>query len=136
MKIKLIAIITFVIGGLITLIVGWYFYTMKVPGIDGVEADYNVTADELYNAFEQEEAKAMELYEGKVISVQGEIISIKDNEKGTNITLKAENAMIGGINCSFNNAINEQSKGDIIRIKGRCQGLLMDVILNNCVVNE
>lgn len=136
MKIKIIMITTLVIVVLLGLITANYYYNKKVPSLDSIEAEYTLTADELYNAFVEDENKAMSLYEGKVISVQGEVISIKESENGSNITLKAENAMLGGINCSFDGTKIKLSKGENASIKGRCQGFLMDVVLNNCVIDE
>lgn len=134
MKLKII--VTILIVGLIGLIVGGYLFNKKVPTLNDVEAEYKVTADELYNAFETDESVAMKLYESKVISVEGEVADVKVKDNKTNIVLKAENAMLGGINCSFNHANVKVSKGDQVIIKGRCQGFLMDVILNNCEIDE
>lgn len=136
MKLKVIVIIVLSLVVLIAVITGEHFYNMKVPGLNGIEAEYTLTADGLYNAFEEDEAKAMSLYEGKVISVNGEVISIKESENGMNVTLKAEKAMLGGINCSFDDTKMKLSKGENATIKGRCQGFLMDVVLNNCVIDE
>ena len=111
---------------------GIYFFNKKVPGLKHATPAYSITADELYNDFQEDESAAMSKYKDKVLSVTGEVLSIKSSEEGSNVMLHAENAMANGINCSFKGPVPQISEGDEVTIKGRCQGLLMDVILNNC----
>lgn len=123
---------------LIALIVGgifaFYEFNRGVQTLDDVNADYEMTADELYSAFETNEKEALKKYEGKVIQLSGKIVEIKKSEKGTNLTLEAEDAMLGGVNCTFAQLDEELKEGESIRLKGRCQGFLMNVVLNNCVL--
>ena len=112
--------------------IGYYLFNKKVPGLENVTADFELSADQLFDAFDQDESAALAKYEGKVIAVKGKASRIKATDSTTNITLYAENAMAGGINCSFNSVVHEIKKGDNVTIKGRCQGFLMDVVLNNC----
>jgi hypothetical protein len=117
--------------------VSFYLYNKKVPTLDSVEPDYEMTADELFNAFEANEKEALSKYEGKVILVKGKIAQLEDAEKKFNVILAAENAMMGGVNCSFSQVEKGIKTGDETMIKGRCQGYLMNVVLNNCVfINE
>lgn len=119
--------------GIIAIGIGIYQFNKKVPGLEDLEPDYFMTADELFDAFDTNESEAMAMYSGKVISVVGRVVNVKTDEKQTNITLAAENSMIGGVNCSFNFKVENLSKEDEVTIKGRCQGILMDVVLNNCI---
>ena len=130
MKTKIIASILII--GFIGLAVAYYLFTMKVPGLEKTEANFELTADELFNAFDENESASLAKYEGQVIAVTGIVSRIKLSESTSNITLDAENAMAGGINCSFNEIVANINKGDSVTIKGRCQGFLMDVVLNNC----
>lgn len=130
MKTKIFASI--VIIGLLGAAVGYYLFTMKVSGLENVKPDFELTADELFDAFEENESASLVKYEGKVIAVTGMVARIKSSELTSNVTLEAKNAMAGGINCSFNGMVSSISKGDKITVKGRCQGFLMDVVLNNC----
>lgn len=115
--------------------IGFYYFNKGVEGLENVESDYELSADALFNAFDTNESEALLNYEGKVISVTGKVARIKSTDSTTNITIYAENAMAGGINCSFNKVISTIKKGDEVSIKGRCQGYLMDVILNNCTTD-
>lgn len=131
MKRILIALLflALIVGG-----IAYYQYSRTVPTLEGVKADYEMTADELYSAFEADEKAALEKYEGKVIQLSGKIVELKRTEKGTNLTLEAEDAMLGGVNCTFGQLDEELKEGESILLKGRCQGFLMNVVLNNCVL--
>jgi hypothetical protein len=124
----LIIIITTLVGGS----VGFYLFNKKVAGLENAKADYTITATKLYNAFETQEQEASEKYLNKILLVEGTVVKVEIDKKYSSIILKADNALAGGINCSFNHEVESVSKGDIISIKGRCQGFLMDVVLTNC----
>lgn len=121
------------IGFLILIVgsIGYYQFTRKVPTLDNVKADYIITATDLYNGFETDEAAATNKYEGKVIEVSGKIISIMTDGEQNNLILEAENSMMGSVNCSIKEPIEGLKVDDNVVVKGRCQGFLMDVILNN-----
>lgn len=113
--------------------VALYMYNKKVPTLEDVTPDFVLTADELFDAFDTNETEALKEYENKVIEVKGEVMSVKNSENQSNIILKAEMAMAGGVNCSFNYPQEANiEKGMVVSIKGRCQGYLLDVVLNNC----
>lgn len=112
---------------------GYYMFNKKVPTLENTAPDFILTADELFDSFETNEKQALLKYENKIIEVTGVVISVKNNKEDSNITLEAEMAMIGGINCSFKHKQDQDiAKGSTVSIKGKCQGFLMDVILNNC----
>jgi hypothetical protein len=93
-----------------------------------------ITADELYDAFDIDENAATLKFEDKIIEVSGEVLRIRENEYGFVVVLKAENSMTGGVNCSFREKPEEIEEGQLVTVKGLCQGFLMDVVLNNCVI--
>jgi len=128
------AIVVVIILAVIGVAVGGYMFNKKVPGLKGVEPDFTMTADELFNSFNDDETTATSQYENKVILVSGEVMSVKTTDSTTNVVLIAENAMAGGVNCSFKSKVESVAKGDEVSIKGKCQGFLMDVVLNNCVI--
>lgn len=122
-------ILALISGGVV-----YYQYSRTVPTLEEIEADYKMTADELYSAFETNEKEAMEKYEGKVIEISGKIEAIEKSEKDVNLTLTAEDAMLGGVNCSFKQLDKDLKEGESVILKGRCQGFLMNVVLNNCTL--
>lgn len=132
MKRILIALlfIALIVGG----ILAYYEFNRGVQTLVDLNADYEMTADELYSAFETNEKEALKKYEGKVIQLSGKIVELNKSEKSNNLTLEAEGAMMGGVNCTFRELDDDLKLGDSIRLKGRCQGFLMNVVLNNCVL--
>lgn len=132
MKLKIF--LGLVLLGLIAAGTGYYFFQKKVTPLDEVKADFKLTADELYNAFETDETAANQKFVDKVIEVTGTVDRFTQQETGVNIVLSAENAIAGGVNCSFSIPPTEVEPGTLLTIKGRCQGLLLDVVLNNCSV--
>lgn len=125
-RILLIILLLLAIGGG----VGYYMFTKKVPTLENQKADFELTANQLFDEFDADENAALAKYENKVIDVTGNVVSVKENEGTWNIILEAENAMAGGINCSFSKDPGKLTDSHTIR--GRCQGFLMDVVLNNC----
>lgn len=124
------------LGILIVILVGggtgYYMFNKKVPTLESTTPDFVMSANDLFNEFENDETKALKKYENKIIEVTGKVISVKNNEFDSNIILEADMAMIGGVNCSFKYKQDKEiKKGSIVTIKGQCQGFLMDVILNN-----
>lgn len=113
---------------------GYYLFNKKTPGLEDAKADFMVNANELFDAFDSNEQEAQSTYGSKIVEVTGEVLEVKQSDTQTTIILKAENALIGGINCSFNKIIEGPSIGEEITIRGLCQGFLMDVILNNCTI--
>lgn len=128
----IVLILIVLVGG-----IAFYLFNKKVESLEKAEADYSLTADELFDAFEENEQAALEKYEGRILEISGEVVDIQQSEQLMNVTLKAENALLGGVSCSFRQLENEIQAGDEIIIKGKCHGFLMNVILSNCViVNE
>lgn len=125
--ILIIIVATLLAGG-----AGFYLFNKKVGGLEKVKEDYTITATLLYNAFETLEQEANAKYLNKVLLVEGTVVKVEIGEKYSSIILEADNALTGGINCSFNHEVEGVSKGDVIAIKGRCQGYLMDVVLTTC----
>lgn len=126
----LIIIIVPLVGGFL----GLYLFNKKVAGLENVKADYTIAATNLYDAFETQEQEAIVKYLDKILLVEGRVEKLQVGKEYSSIILKADNALAGGINCSFNHEIKGVSKGEMISIKGKCQGYLMDVVLNNCII--
>jgi len=113
---------------------GFYLYNKKTPSLEGTKPFMSLTANELYQSFSLDETEAIKKYQNKVLQVSGEILSISQSDSISNIILNAEDALFGGINCSFNSLKIISQKGDEIQVKGRCHGFLNSVILNNCLI--
>ncbi len=117
---------------------GIYKITRPHQSVAGVEAAATTTADNLYMEFEHGEDKATAKWVGKVIEITGKISAVTEAENFISITLAS--AGQGGINCSFSRkeltSTDKFKKGDIVTIKGKCSGFLMDVNMVDCVIKN
>lgn len=130
-----------IIGLLLVIFVGWfafYLYNKPTQSLENVKVDYGLSADELFNAFEADEGAASLRYIDKVIEVTGLVEDVSATDTTGNIILVAENAMIGGVNCEMAKEvdISQVQEGSELTLKCSCQGYLMNVILNNCVISK
>lgn len=113
---------------------GFYLYNKKTPSLQNTSPDFTLSAETLYSKFSTDEKEALKIYEGKVIQVEGKILSISQSDSISNIVLNADGALFGAVNCSFKNLKPSFQKNDNVTVKGRCQGYLNSVVLNNCVI--
>lgn len=114
----------------------WYTFRKPDVSVDTKKAEVEINASSLLEAFENDEAKANELYLGKIISVTGNVESISEDSVGISVFLK-EDGDFAGILCSFHPSIEEATqltRGNSVEIKGICSGYLMDVVLNRCAL--
>lgn len=121
-----------ILGGIFVL----YQFNKKVPSLSTITPDFVLTADELFDAFDSDETSALQKYEGKVITVTGNVMSSRTTDTTSTMILEASNAMAGGVNCSFASPNLTVQAGQTVVIKGRCQGFLMNVVLNNCILEN
>ncbi len=116
---------------------GYYMYNKPHEDINKKIADFEVTASQLFNAFESDEINANATYLDKVVQVKGTVQSASTNDEGiTSITLETDDLMFGVI-CQldqFSEHANKDFKeGKEVHFKGLCTGKLMDVVLVRCV---
>lgn len=128
-----------IIGILLAAILGgvyaYYMFNKKIESVANKKADFLLTANELFDAFDSNEDAATSQYVGKVIEISGAVESVESNDTTANVVLIADNAMIGGINCQMEKGVSLEgiSEGSEAKLKCECQGFLMNVVLNNCV---
>ena len=121
------------------LLIAWGFYLYNKPHTDvsNIAASVSISAQELYQQFEQDETSANKKYLDKVIEVKGVVNEVQRSDTTLNILLSGGNGM-GGINCSIakKNLSDNIHKNEMVRIKGRCTGFLLDVSLVDCVIEK
>lgn len=124
---------------LLALILGAYgfFQFNKGPiNLASKKAEISITSVDLFNAFQKDE-KAFNLeYLNKIVEVKGKVTGVKEKEGITTIALASEDMMFG-VNCQMAGSaegLGKIKKGDVVSIKGQCDGALMDVVLTKCVI--
>jgi|SRR6185436_8184377 len=118
----------------------YYYINRSVSGISGKKADFSLTPQHLLADFTADEQSANVRYLDKVIVTEGKINSIKSDEKNNvNIVLDTGDPM-SSISCVLDKEEAKKSEklrpNDPVKIKGVCTGMLMDVIMVNCVIED
>jgi hypothetical protein len=118
---------------------GYYLYHKPHQGIANKEADFTLDSKTLFNAFDQDEDGANKKYLGKVVAVYGKVTDRAVDSKGT-FSLILEGGEMAGVGCQFDKSVLDEVKnlkpGQVIKVKGKCTGMLMDVVLVDCVPEE
>jgi hypothetical protein len=138
-KIFRIAVLIFLVAIVSGITYGLYQFGRKHSDLSHAEPAFKLSSAELYSAFESNEADASARYLGKVLEVRGNIAQLEYStaDSTLSITLREED-MFSGVICTFMGtntpAELKLSPGDKITVRGECSGMLMDVLLNNCVI--
>jgi hypothetical protein len=132
MRNLLIALLTVtLIGG----VVAYKMYNKPHRDIDSEKAVATLTADALFDAYDADETTANASYLDQVVEVSGTVDEVTEDAVGnTVVILAAENAMMGGVSATIDPSVTDLSvtTGETIKLKGRCTGMLMDVVMTNC----
>lgn len=116
----------------------YYLYSKPVDSLENVKPSATLTADSIFQLFEQNEAKSNELYLNKVISVSGKIQNVLADTSGVAITLQTSSGLFG-VTCKMDETnldVSQYTEGQTVKIKGLCTGYLMDVILIRSVMES
>jgi Na+-translocating ferredoxin:NAD+ oxidoreductase RnfG subunit len=139
MKRKTIIVLILFIAAIIVALVVWK-WTFKKSDVSmaSQKADVEIEADILTQEYENNEEAANAKYLGKVIVVSGIISSLNEEEQGLSVYLKKSEDM-SGVMCTFSKDEVDTTLikvGNKIKIKGICDGYLMDVKLNKCSLEK
>ena len=103
--------------------------------ISSLEPDFEISAKKLSFEYQENEVAADEKFNGKIILVTGIIEDIgKDIMDSIYVLLSdGEEFSMSGVQCFFSDSQKGDAaklkKGDKVTIKGKCDGLLMNVII-------
>jgi hypothetical protein len=101
-----------------------------------VDAAYEVTAQQLYSAYEANEVGADLKYKDKVLIVTGVIDDIGTDIANDLYVMLKTGEYHAYVKCSFGAAYKETvarlRKGQELRLKGKCSGKMMIVLLRGC----
>ncbi|HOT13438.1 MAG TPA: hypothetical protein PK252_01640 [Bacteroidales bacterium] len=97
------------------------------------KTDYSVQSKQLVTDFENNENTANAKYLGKILEIEGPVAEITVDSNAVVVVLRPEGAM-SGVNCALGKSqVADTSKisiGKTVKIKGVCNGYLMDVVVN------
>ncbi len=116
---------------------GIYLFNKEPVDTRDYSADFEIDASDLINEFSQNEELATKKYSDKILIVTG---PIKEINAGSSTLFLDASDPISSITCSFYaNEVNVFKKlklGDVIHVKGKCTGKLIDVVINNCSITN
>lgn len=147
MKLKKILIIFFLFDMVVFAGFGYYFYNKPHKDISGTQPEIIVSDEEIFKAFESNEAEAIKKFVtgDPVVQVAGNIEEIiKNTDSSITVILKNKTKYNGDISCAMNKSetakLQNTKQGSFIKIKGQCSGMqeLIDkeVVFFRCVVTE
>jgi RecJ-like exonuclease len=116
----------------------YHLYVKPHQSAAGETADFTVDGDSLYSQYQANEHIADAKFLGKVIEVRGKLSDIQHNGNAE-VWILSQQGGGGGINCQLFAGVKpdpEPKTGDIVTLKGRCTGYLMDVNLVDCVMRK
>ena len=114
---------------------GYVYYLKNKPHRDVTkEQAIQVTAQQIFDDFMNNEAQANQKYLNKAIQVTGEVAEAKKNQDNKTVVLLRTSDPIFGVNCTFKEEPGELQAGNTITFKGICTGFLSDVVINEGVL--
>lgn len=116
--------------------VGYFMWNKPHENIEKAKADIAMSAAELFDAFEKDENAANGQFLDKVVSVTGTIRSVELDQEVKKVVLDSNDEMFGII-CELD-ALSTPKRldfkvGEQVNFKGKCTGMLMDVVIVRCV---
>ncbi len=134
---KIIVIILIISGSAFAY--GYYLFHKPHQGVANKEAAFTMESKQLFDEFDRNENAANKKYLGKIVSVQGKVTDKAVDGKGT-LSLILEGGDMAGVGCQFDASVLKDvgaiKKGQMIKVKGICTGMLMDVVMVDCVTED
>lgn len=130
---KQILLIGLVIAGALG-IIAYSQYNKKVESVEKMEIEVEITAEDLLNNYDENEANSNTMYLDKVILVTGKVADVKIDENKKSIFLETGNDL-SNIICQLEDSTQDlPSIGETVKIKGICTGFLMDVVIVRAII--
>jgi hypothetical protein len=126
---------------IIGLLVYGYFYHLSGGLAAPAKADCTVTARDLINLADKNEALFDQLYLYKTLSVGGVIKDIERSKSGSyTLFLCGDPITPTSINCPLDSIYNTRTltlkKGDSCSVRGTCAGRLAHITLVQCIIEK
>lgn len=151
MKKKVLIILAIILAAIVLAgVVAYRMYNKPHTNVVNASPAANLTADELYQQFEENDSLAFNQYRDKVLQVGGTVSKVKNaGDTSYLVLLEVPANSMSNIKCSIDPAFNDRAagltSGDKVTIKGICSGknvmeelgmVFLDVELARCVVVE
>lgn len=137
---KILKIVFGLVFATIILMIGAWLFLNYAPqkSTEKKAADMSLSASELYVTFENDEAAANQKFIGQILQVDGQVgEKLVDENMAPVIILRQADAM-AGVMCTLRKdqqaAYDAIKVGETVTLKGKCNGMLMDVVLDEGVI--
>lgn len=129
----------FLILGLLVIsisgMVGYNLFNKSHRSVMDEEA-IEISAVELFERFEANEADGNNEFLDKVIEVRGEVAEILTNQEGKTVIILATDNPMFGVSCTMEGESKGIEIGATVSIKGICVGYLSDVVINRAIITK
>lgn len=137
MKRKTLLVIAVCVA-LIAAFVVYSTFLKTAPSMKSLEADFKLTAIELYAQFDADETTANSKYQNKVLEITGEVMEVT-SEEGGNPSISLRTDGFGVVKSTLESVPSLQelesiSIGGKLTIKGECIGMLLDVLIERSII--
>lgn len=112
---------------------GTYMFNKTLDDTSSLDTDYEMDAQSLLAAFEENENDANQLYLDKVIQIEGVVNKTESKDGKLTIYFNTDNPL-SNIIFQLEQPKEEIKIGDQITLKGICTGYLLDVVLVRAVI--
>ena len=134
MKRLLIIILLSVSLGLIA----YYNWNRKTTSLQNANPEYSIASSQLFLTFEQDEVAANKQFLNKVLEVKGKVKEVHKESNGDYV-ITLEGSELFGVICRMESGYKIDDPaltGKNLALKGLCTGMLMDVVMVQCVTSE
>lgn len=132
LRIVVLILAVVIIGG--AAFVKFVIFRKSDPSVASKKPDIEIASGALVKNFEMDENSSNSKYLNKILLVTGRVDNITANKDEVTIYLKDKD-QTSGVMCSFTKGQipgDAVVVGNTVKIKGICNGYLMDVVLNRC----
>ncbi len=112
--------------------IGTYMWNKPAPKAENQDA-LKVDAKALFNDYAKSNAHGDSLYLGKWLEVTGTVQSVDTNQDGKKIMILETGDMMSAVMCVMRDKNETSEKGKAVVIRGKCTGLVNDVVVNDCI---
>lgn len=108
---------------------------VKTQAIIKEREDQTIKAPNLTASYDENEVKADENFKGKTFFVEGTVRDIKKDILDDIYVILEGDQMFRDVQCFFDdkNTASQLQKGMRVTFQGKCDGLMMNVLMKNCV---
>lgn len=126
------------IVGLIGGLIAYQMYTQPLKDMANMDAEVQMSARDLYAAYDADESAANEAYLGKIIEVTGVVQQIENGDSGAATLVLDTGAALGSVLCRMDQQkgddLSHLQPGQQIQVRGECVGKLIDVEFTRCIL--